>query len=315
VKDYLQPLRPPRVARATLRYEPAPREQAQVDFGSFPYEAAGRRCLVYAFCFTLSYSRALYVEFVEHQDLTTVLWGHAQAFTALGGVPQTILYDNLKPVTLGRDAQGQPLWQSRFADFALLLGFRPTLCAPYRAQTKGRVERAIGYLRQSFWPGTRFTDLVDLNRQVATWCAEVANQRVHGTTGERPADRLAAERLHPLPAHLVLTPFFTSPRKVSRDGFVSLAGSRYGVPWQHAGTMVEVAHTTAHVEILVAGRPIATHERVPAGATCVLPDQWHGLPLGGSSRPQRALAYQVPGPDVAVRPLSVYAAMAEETPR
>ena len=77
VKDYLEPLRPPRVARATLRYEPAPGEQAQVDFGSFPYEVAGRRRLVYAFCFTLSYSRALYVEFVEHQDLPTVLWGHA----------------------------------------------------------------------------------------------------------------------------------------------------------------------------------------------------------------------------------------------
>lgn len=146
LKDYLKPHRPPRRPQAVVRFEPAPGEQAQVDWGEFAYtDAQGRRRKVYGFVMVLSYSRAIYVEFVEQQDLSTLLRCHLHAFAALGGVPKTILYDNMKTVVLRRQGS-QVEYHPRLLDFALLAGYQPRSCRPYRAQTKGRVERVIGYL-------------------------------------------------------------------------------------------------------------------------------------------------------------------------
>lgn len=226
LKDYLQPHRRPWAPQAVVRFEPAPGEQAQVDWGVFAYtDAQGRHRKVYGFVLVLSTSRAMYVEFVEQQDLSTLLRCHLQAFAALGGVPKTILYDNMKTVVLrrpGRVVEYHPL----LLDFALLAGFAPRSCQPYRAQTKGRVERVIGYLKQHVWAGARFTDLRDLNRQVQAWVAEVAHQRLHGTTGRRPAELLAAEqgRLTPLRPMAVFAPLLLEERRVSRDGYVQYGG-------------------------------------------------------------------------------------------
>lgn len=152
LKDYLKPYRPPRQPKAVVRFELGPGEQAQVDWGEFAYtDLRGRRRKVYGFVMVLSYSRAMYVEFVEQQDLSTLLRCHLHAFGALGGVPKTILYDNMKTVVLSR--QGAKVeYHPRLLDFALLAGYTPRNCRPYRAQTKGRVERVIGYLKQSLWP-------------------------------------------------------------------------------------------------------------------------------------------------------------------
>ena len=97
--------------------------------------------------------------------------------------------------------KGGPVWNERFIDFSAALGFEVKLCRPYRAQTKGKVERGVGYVEGNFWPGARFVDLADLNRQVMLWIATVADVRIHGTTYERPVDRLETERakLMPLP--------------------------------------------------------------------------------------------------------------------
>ena len=180
LKEYLHPLRPAGAPRVAVRYEVAPGEEAQVDFGVFPFvDEAGRRRNVLAFVMVLSFSRALRVAFVPQQDLSTLLRCHLQAFEALGGVPRRILYDSMKAVVAGREAE-RVTFQPRLLDFALLAGFEPRACRPYRAQSKGRVERAIGYLRTSFWPAARFTSLVDLNRQV---------ERVAGGGGERARAR------------------------------------------------------------------------------------------------------------------------------
>lgn len=223
LKDFLRPYRPARRPQAVLRFEPAPGEQAQVDWGEFVYlDSKGQRRKFYGFVLVLSYSRAMYVEFVEQQDLSTLLRCHLHAFAALGGVPKTILYDNMKTVVLRRH-EAAVEYHPRLLDFALLAGFAPRACRPYRAQTKGRVERAIGYLKQHFWPAVRFTDLADLNRQVQAWVAEVAHQRLHGTTGQRPADRLAQEQPHltPLRPMAVFASLLHEERRVSRDGYVS----------------------------------------------------------------------------------------------
>jgi transposase len=137
LKDYVQPFRQRLAAVATERYETEPGEQAQVDFGLFRYERPdGTTRQVYGFVLVLSWSRALYVEFVRRADLPTFLGCHVRAFEALGGLPKTCLYDNTKPVVLTRDEAGQPVFTPGFLDFSPRVGFELRLCRPYRAQTK-----------------------------------------------------------------------------------------------------------------------------------------------------------------------------------
>lgn len=181
-------------------------------------------------------------------------------------------------MVLGREEGGKPVWNPRFLDFALMVGYRPRLCQPYRTQTKGQVERAVGYLRQPFWPGVRFTSLDDLNAQVRAWCDEVANRRLYGTTGLRPVDLLADEGLAALPGGAVFAQFLWEERAVSRDGIVSYGGSRYGVPWQFAGRSVQVEDLGFRLEIWSEGRKVASHPKAMLPARVVkLAGQWDGL--------------------------------------
>lgn len=316
LKDYLHPLRRPRQPLATMRYETQPGEQAQVDFGYFRYETPdGGTKMVWAFVLVLSWSRAMYVEFVRRADTATFIRCHLNAFQRLGGVPARCLYDNTKVVVLGRDAAGEPVWNPQFLDFSLRLGFGLALCRPYRPQTKGRVESGVKYVRRNFWPGARFTDLDDLNRGGLRWCDEIANVRVHGTTKERPQDRLAQERavLHALPGRERLTPFLRETRKVGRDGFVHWEGSVYGVPWAWAGATVQVQPGPQVVEVWAGEERLAIHPRATrAGQRFPLPGQWSGLGRP-TARPRReAIGRQVRLDEpVEQRPLAVYAALVE----
>ncbi len=143
LKDYVKPRRRRRQPRATVQFETGPGEQAQVDWGSMAYLAEdGRRRRVWAFVMVLSWSRAIYVEFVRRCDVANFMRCHVNAFEYFGGVPRRCLYDNAK-VVLGRDAGGHVEWNSRMLDFALRVGFELRLCQPYRAQTKGKVQRAL----------------------------------------------------------------------------------------------------------------------------------------------------------------------------
>lgn len=309
VREFLKPRR--RVAKpvATVRFETKPGEQAQVDFGVFAYEHNGKRQRYYAFVLVLSYSRMLYVEFVEHQDLSTLIRCHIHAFETLG-IPQVILYDNMKTVVTGRDEDGKVEVNQRFADFALEAGFTPKACRPYRPQTKGRVERSVGYLRQNFWPGRTFANLNDLNQQVSAWCKE-ANHRIHGTTGRRPCDLWEDEPLTTVCDPTLASRFALEERKVGRDGFVQFSGSRYGVPWQYAGQVVQIRETSAYVEILSKGQRIAVHPKaLYAKSTLPLPGQYGGLSTANNGGPEaRQVATQIGGPDVLVRPLTAYASL------
>jgi hypothetical protein len=156
-------------------------------------------------------SRATYVEFVTDERVETLIEAHENAFLAFGGTPREVLYDNMRTVVLERHryGPGRHRFHPGFLDFARHCGFRPRLCAPYRAQTKGKVERFIRDLRESFYVplASRLAqeglvvDRETANLAVRRWLREVANARVHGTTGEIPAERLALERtqLQPVP--------------------------------------------------------------------------------------------------------------------
>lgn len=125
-KDYIKLHRLARLPLAVVRYDRAPGEMGQVDWGIFRWvDATGKVHRVYAFVFVLAYSRVHYVEFVERMDLDTLLRCHLNAFATVGGVPLTILYDDMKQVVLGRDDEGEPQWNTWFVDFAALVGFRP----------------------------------------------------------------------------------------------------------------------------------------------------------------------------------------------
>lgn len=200
LKDYMLGLKPSK-QEAVIRFETEPGYQMQVDWAVF---RRGKDRLS-AFIATLGYSRVSYVEFVTDEKLETLLRCHQNAFDYFGGVPFTILYDNMKTVIIERDTYGvgQHRFQSGLWDFAKHTGFTPKVCKPYRAQTKGKVERFIHYLKHSFYfplvgelkAIDRIVDKQTANYQVIKWLNEVANQRVHATTGAVPFKRLQEEQL------------------------------------------------------------------------------------------------------------------------
>jgi transposase len=208
LRAFMRTLRPTLPADPVVRFETAMGEQLQVDWVEFRKGAAP----LHAFCATLGYSRASYVEFVSDMKVATLIACHERAFAAFGGVPRRILYDNMKTVVLERDVygEGQHRYHAGFLDYAGHSGFIIKLCRPYRAKTKGKVERFNGYLRRSFYvplasrlaQNGQQLNVVTANMEVARWLREVANERLHGTTQEKPAERLQQERacLQPLTA-------------------------------------------------------------------------------------------------------------------
>jgi transposase len=206
LRAYMHGLKPAVSVDPVVRFETAPGEQMQVDWVEF---RKGKNPL-YAFCATLGFSRMSFVEFVTDMKVQTLIACHQHAFEAFGGVTRSVLYDNMKTVVLERDAsgQGEHRFHAGFLDYARHCGFVIKLCRPYRAKTKGKVERFNGYLRRSFYvplmvqlkQAGLILDVVTANIEVRRWLREVANQRIHGTTQARPADQLKEERLQKISA-------------------------------------------------------------------------------------------------------------------
>lgn len=202
LRAFMRALRPAAPADPVVRFETAMGEQLQVDWVEFRKGEAP----LHAFCATLGFSRASYVEFVSNMKVETLIACHERAFVAFGGVTRRVLYDNMKTVVLERDAygNGEHRYHAGFLDYAKHSGFVIKLCQPYRAKTKGKVERFNGYLRRSFYvplasrlaQSGQKLDVVTANVEVAHWLREVANARIHGTTGEPPADALKREVQH-----------------------------------------------------------------------------------------------------------------------
>jgi transposase len=322
VKKVVRPWRSESQERAFVRFETAPGEQAQMDWGHFG-NWDGKR--LYGFALTLGWSRMRYVEFTQRQDMETLLNCMIHAFEYFGGVAATVLTDNMKTVVLDR-IEGQPRFHPKLLDFASYYGFVPRVCHPYRPQTKGKIESTIRYLRTSFWPGLKFDTLADLNRQALVWYGE-ANGRVHATTREVPLERLAREGLTPLNSHPAYDTSYESQRQLARDCLVSYRGNRYSVPYAHAGKSVlvrEPLHGRClrifHQQDLIAehtlarGRGEMVVERAHYGS---LPRRPRGL----ISTAPTVVAELTPGPGVGLhyvvpevefRPLSIYNSFCEE---
>lgn len=204
IKEYVRGIRPRSIEEAVRRFETPPGFQGQVDYATFnlPW---GRR---YALVVVLGYSRLLWLRFFPRQTMQALFAGLESAFQAFGGVPQELLFDQMRAVVIGDDRlnKGALVLNAEFLRFAAHWGFRPRACRPYRAKTKGKVERPIRYVRESFFYGRTFLNDADLNAQAERWLERTANQRRHRTTNEVPQLRFDRDERNFLKP-LALTPY------------------------------------------------------------------------------------------------------------
>ena len=191
LRAYVAEVRPRTTPEPLVRFETEPGHQAQVDFAQFTFPWGKR----YALLVVLGYSRLLWLRFYPKQDMRTLFSGLEEAFAFFGGVPREILFDQMASVITRdlRDEGSRLVENAEFLRFARHWGFRVRACRPYRAKTKGKVERPIRYLRESFVYARDFVGDDDLNAQAEIWLRDTANVRRHRTTKEKPRDRFDAE--------------------------------------------------------------------------------------------------------------------------
>ena len=315
VTDYLRAIRPALPAPFERRFETAPGRQAQVDFAEFLVEFAdqpGVRRRVWLFALVLGHSRWLWGRFCPSQKLDTVLRCHVLAFEACGGATAEVLYDRMKTAVLGERDDGSVLYHPALVALLRHYGSAPRACRAYRAKTKGKVERPFRYIRQDFFLGRTFRNLDDLNARFATWRAELANARVHGTTNRVVQEAFAAERAHlrPLPLQ-AYDAVLTVERRVSHEGMVSVNGNLYSVPDRTRKRVLEVQHHPLEIRIFEDGELVARHP-VLEGRNQRRVDPGHRRSPPPAA-PRRWAASTVPSPleaAVARRPLAFYDAVA-----
>jgi transposase len=253
----------PRRKEAFLELRTFPGEQAQVDWAHFGKVAVpgGQRALS-CFVMTLSFSRALYLEFFFDQTQENFLRGHVRAFACFAGVPRVVLYDNLKAAVLERFGSAVR-FHPRLLELSAHYHCEPRACGVRRGNEKGRVERAIRYIRESFFAARTFGTLAGFNAQAWRWRDEISQERRWVQDPQRRvADVLAEEQAHllPLPTH----PFDTD-RLVSLQAgktiYVPFDGNRYSIPPDHVGRTLTLSVSDTEVRILAGVRELVCHRR------------------------------------------------------
>lgn len=264
LKDFVRPLREDRrrFEEATIRFETGPGKQTQVDWGSTVIELGGQAVRIHLFVMVLGYSRRIYVRAQLGENLATLIDCHNRAFEWFGGLTQTLLYDNPKTICLKRDFEGKDItWNPQFLDFSRYQGFEARLCKPYRARTKGKVESGVKYVKHNFFAlyGRVFENLEALNQKLQNWAVEVADERIHGTTHEKPSLRFKDESLISLEGkapYRIETPI---TRIIPSDARVVFKSNRYSVPWAHVGREAVLQESGERLKIYVQGALAAEH--------------------------------------------------------
>jgi len=293
------------------RFETGPGEQAQCDWGQITVPLGGVRTEVHIFVMTLGYSRRGFALGFLRERMGDLLAAHEAAFDHFGGRCEFLLYDRMRTVVLGT-SEGRPRLNPTFAAFAGHWSFTPRLCQPYRAQTKGKVESGVKYVKRNFVPGRVFRDLEDFNAQLAAWQIEVADVRVHGTTHQRPIDRFAdeARALAPTAGHASFLQAMVRERAVAEDWLVAIDGNRYSVPFVLIGKTVQVVRQGGSWVIRHRGAVVAEHAVLAGRAQLsVRPEHGPGAVARNArqrhSAPRAPLAAD-PSREVEVRDLAVY---------
>jgi transposase len=287
LKALVRQTRPPRHA-AYLPLAFAPGECAQVDWGcagTLPVDGARRRLSF--FVMVLCHSRMLYLEFTLLERQEQFLECHQNAFLRFGGVPERVMVDNLKSAVLSHPRGMPAVYHPRYLDFAAHYGFEARACRPRRANEKGRVENAVGYVKKNFLAGLELTSLAAVQAAGRAWADGVANRRLHAATRRRPDEMFAEERLRPLPASGVYDTGAERDAVATSLFRVHFDGNRYSVPARHAGTRVSLRAYADRVLVYSAGRQlIATHARA-YGRGLDIADPDHGCELVRQRRQAR----------------------------
>jgi transposase len=299
---------------ATVRFETSPGQQMQIDFGEKIVRIAGQPVKVYLMTAVLGYSRRLYCQAFLAQRQDDWLEGIDGAFRQFGGLTEQILCDNASPLVTSHDRQsGEVVWNPGFEAFCRDRGLTAKACRPRRARTKGKIERGVGYVKHNALAGRSFASFADVGRHLVRWQHEVADQRIHGTTRERPAVRFERDErvaLRPLPTRPFPVRTRRLKRRVNADCFVDIDTIRYSVPYRHVRKTVEVVVKEEDVEIWLCGICIAKHARCHEPHALVRnPAHFEGLFRRVAST--QASATSVPDANLVCRPLSVYAELVE----
>lgn len=255
-------VRPPtREVFLDLRTFPA--EQGQVDWAHFGEVQVGRaRRRLSCFVLVLSWSRALIVEFFFDQTLENFIRGHIRAFEQLGGVPRILLYDNLRSAVLER--RGDAIhFHPRLLELCAHYHFEPRPCRPGRGNEKGRVERAIRYVRESFFAARTFTTIADFNRQARSWRDEIAHRRPWPGDDTRTVENAFAEErtvLLPLPVNPFASDLLV-PVQTKKTIYVRFDLNDYSIPPQAVGRSLVIAASDTVVRVLEGNREVARHRR------------------------------------------------------
>lgn len=240
----------------------APGEAVQVDWADFGFALPGISRRVSAFVMALCHSRYLYLEFALSQSMGSFLRRMENGLRFFGGTTHLDIFDNMKTVVLQHNEKGV-VFNTTFLDYARARGFAVRACNVRKGNEKGRVERPIGFMRERFWPGRHFTDLMDLNVQAQKWRDDFANNRVHAETGKVPSLVFLHEEkaaLQPLPP----TPFETDEiegASVTKSFRVRFDRNFYSVPPKLVGQQVVVRANDDMVRVFLGPKEVARHQR------------------------------------------------------
>ena len=301
-------------ARATVRFETPPGEQLQIDFGERRVEIGGVATKVFFFVATLGYSRRLHVRAFGHEKQESWFSGMESTFQAFGGIPREVLLDNARALVLHHDPSSREVvLHPRLHAFAKHWGFRIRACAPYRARTKGKDERGVGYVKRNAIAGRSFASWAAMEAHLDAWTRDIADLRVHGTTGEAPIDRFLREEAAALRAVRGIPPFTTHRdlmRSVGADCAVAIDGNAYSVPWRLIGERVRVTVGNEIVRIHHGGREVAIHAELKGRHGRIVDDAHLAGLVGTRERPVHlAPPRSPPAPAALLRPLAEYEAV------
>jgi transposase len=268
VKDYVRPKRVLRKSRATVRFETPPGRQTQSDWGQIKTVIGGAVTVVHFIIHTLGYSRRFHFWATDREDAEHTYEGMIRAFEYFGGVTEEMLVDNQKACVIAHRVGDRVVYNERFVDLAGHYGFTPRACGPGRAETKGKDERMVRYVKEHFFVRyRRFESWAHLNQLAEQWLAEEADPRVHGTVKEVVAERFERER--PRLAGLPTRRFDTSYREhrvVGWDSYIDVRGNRYSVPSELCGKRVGVRITLDdELRVFDDERLVASHRLRPRG--------------------------------------------------
>lgn len=249
---------------ASVRFETAPGQQMQIDFGEKVVEIGGTKLVIHLLVAVLGYSRRLFVKPFLRQRGDDWREGIAEAFRHFGGVPRVVLGDNAKALVIARDRVAQTVtFHSAYLQFCRDWDVEPRACRPYRARTKGKTESGVKYVKRNGLAGRTFESFAALEQHLVRWMSE-ADQRIHGTTHEEPLTRfLRAEQaaLRPLPARPLPAREQRVVRVVSNDALVDVETVRYSVPHRLVRARVEVLVGDTTVRVFHGAEVVATHAR------------------------------------------------------